>query len=185
MKTEKGGDIVFRKSLAVGVVLGFLLAGLVFAVLPVGSQTGERQYDPWADVNDDGIINMRDVTNEILLFNTKGDPAKPVIVSRHEAYYEVRNGTVTSPGYYYYFNTTGWDRISILIKVQGTATVYLCWWWGTQSLPPAPYAWFTVKNSDETYKYDSQVMAPLFYVYYDQADGVLNCYTVIAFYITA
>lgn len=177
---------MFRKSLAIGVVLGFLLAGLVFAVLPVGSQTSPKaQYDPWADLNDDGKISMDEIVKACELFGTTGDPAKRVIISGHEAYYEVRSGTVTSPSYYYYFNTTGWDRISVVINVRGTATVYLCWWWGTESLAPVPFAWFTVKNSDEIYRYDSQVMAPLFYVYYDQADGVLNCYTVIAFYVTA
>jgi hypothetical protein len=175
-----------RRDVLIAVLATFCLTSALFAVKPSGSQTSPKaQYDPWADLNDDGKISMDEIVKACELFGTTGDPAKRVIISGHETYYEVRSGTVTSPGYYYYFNTTGWDRISILIRVQGTATVYLCWWWGTQSLPPAPYAWFTVKNSDETYKYDSQVMAPLFYVYYDQADGVLNCYTAIAFYITA
>jgi hypothetical protein len=183
MKTEKGGDIVFRKSLAVGVVLGFLLAGLVFAVLPVGSQT-QRQYDPWADVNDDGIINMRDVTYEILLFNTVGDPAKPVIVSRHEAYWEVKEFTVTSAGYYYSANVTGLERLTITVKVRGTAQVSFCWYWGSP-MPPLAETNVTVVNSEANYMWTSEIKAPYFYVYYAPVQGVINCYTVIAIYITA
>jgi hypothetical protein len=174
-----------RKGLAVGVVLGFLLAGLVFAVLPVGSQTGERQYDPWADVNDDGIINMKDTVYTILLFNTKGDPAKPVIVSRHEDYWEVKNFTVTSPGYYFSVNTTGFTYLSLAVRVQGTATVNFCWYFGNPAMPPLSYASITVVNSDEYYQWQSQVNGPYFYLYYQPAQGVLNCYTVIAIYLTA
>jgi hypothetical protein len=132
-----------KKSLLIGVVLGFLVSALVFAVLPVGSQTGERQYDPWADVNDDGIINMKDTVYTILLFNTKGDPAKPVIVSRHEAYWEVKEFTVTSAGYYYSANVTGLERLTIAVKVRGTAQVSFCWYWGS---PMPPLAEANVKS---------------------------------------
>ena len=169
-------------------LIAVILSGLVLALAfthSAGSQVGQFQYDPWADINDDGKINAWDIGYTCRLFGRTGDPAKTVIISRHEAYYEVRNGTVTSPGYYYYFNTTGWDRISIAIKVKGTAAVYICWWWGSSELPPLTYAWFNVTNSEETRTYSSQVMAPLFYVYYTTVNGVLNCYTVIAFYVTA
>jgi hypothetical protein len=73
-----------RKDVLIAVLVTFCLTSALFAVKPSGSQT-ERQYDPWADVNDDGIINMRDVTNEILLFNTKGDLSKPVFVNGYYA----------------------------------------------------------------------------------------------------
>jgi hypothetical protein len=64
-------------------LLAILLSSMILALAFIqnsGSQT-QREYDPWADVNDDGIINMRDVTNEILLFNTVGDPTKNVNVT--------------------------------------------------------------------------------------------------------
>ena len=73
-----------RKDVLIAVLITFCLTSALFAIKPSGSQT-ERQYDPWADVNDDGIINMRDVTNEILLFNTRGDPSKPVLVNGYYA----------------------------------------------------------------------------------------------------
>ena len=171
------------KNCLVAAVLSAIVLALTFIPMS-GSQT-VMPYDPWADINDDGKIDIKDVSYTSRLFGTAGDPAKTVIISRHDAYYEVINGTVTSPNYYYYFNTTGWDRISIAIKVRGTAQVYICWYWGSPELPPLTYAWFNVTNSEETYKYDSQVMAPYFYVYYTTVNGVLNCYTVIAFYITA
>jgi hypothetical protein len=179
----EGGDKMVRKSLAVGALLGLLVATLIYAVLPTASQT-QREYDPWADVNDDGIINMRDVTNEILLFNTVGDPVKPVIVSRHEAYWEVKNFTVTSAGYYYSANVTGLERLTVAVKVQGTAQVNFCWYWGSP-MPPLAEANFTAVNSEENYMWTSEIKAPYFYVYYAPVNGVINCYTIIAIYITA
>jgi hypothetical protein len=71
-----------RKDVLIAVLVTFCLTSALFAIKPIGSQT-QRQYDPWADVNDDGIINMRDVVNEILLFNTVGDPTKPVIINHN------------------------------------------------------------------------------------------------------
>jgi hypothetical protein len=73
-----------RRDVLIAVLATFCLTSSLFAVKPSGSQT-ERQYDPWADVNDDGIINMKDTVYTILLFNTKGDPTKPIIVNGYYA----------------------------------------------------------------------------------------------------
>jgi hypothetical protein len=45
-----------------------------------GSQT-TFQYDPWADINDDGKIDMRDIGYTCRLFGTTGDPTKNVNVT--------------------------------------------------------------------------------------------------------
>jgi hypothetical protein len=173
-----------RKGLDVGVLLGFLVFALVFAVLPVGSQW-QRQYDPWADINDDGWVDGKDIAYICSLFGKTGDPAKTVIISRHEAYYEVRNFTVTSAGYYFSVNTTGFAYLSLAVRVQGTATVNFCWYFGNPAMPPLSYASITVVNSDQYYQWQSQVNGPYFYLYYQPAQGVINCYTVIAIYLTA
>lgn len=176
---------MFRGKFLAGLVLGFLLASLVFCVLPVGSQYAGR-YDPWADIDGDGKIDMKDVGTVARGFGTYGDPAKPVIVSRHETFSQVLNFTVTAPGYYYRLNVTGYERVTVAIKVRGTATVYICWYWGEwQPLAPLIIANFTVINSEENHIWTSQIEAPLLYIYYAQVNNTINCYTIIATYLTA
>lgn len=70
--------MITRKNL-VAVLLAFCISSIIFVALPIQSQTSSV-YDPWGDVSGptlgqpDGVINMRDITYEILLFNTYGDP---------------------------------------------------------------------------------------------------------------
>jgi hypothetical protein len=45
-----------------------------------GSQAS-KQYDPWMDINDDGRIDMRDITQLCLNFMATGDPTKNVNVT--------------------------------------------------------------------------------------------------------
>jgi hypothetical protein len=165
-------------------LLGFLVGALVFAVLPVGSQTSQLQYDPWADINGDGKIDIYDIAYSAIRFGSSGDPTRQVVISRHEAFSQVVNFTVTAPGYYYWANTTGFERLSVAIKVKGTATVFLCWYWN-EPMPPLIAANFTVINSEQCYMWMSQVQAPLLCIYYAQAGGIIDCYTVIAVYLTA
>lgn len=39
------------------------------------------QYDPWADINDDGKIDIKDIAYTAKLFGTLGDPTKNVTVT--------------------------------------------------------------------------------------------------------
>ena len=63
------------------VALTTLMLALALAP-PSGSQL-QRQYDPWADIDDDGKIDMRDIGYVCRLFGTTGDPAKPVIINHN------------------------------------------------------------------------------------------------------
>jgi hypothetical protein len=94
-----------------------------------GSQA-QREYDPWADINDDGIINMRDVTNEILLFNTVGDPTKPVIINNKIQSYSFSK--IIPPRSIASFNvsTAGYRQATIILRANnsipnGSTTFYL------------------------------------------------------------
>jgi len=61
------------------VVLTTLMLALTLAP-PSGSQL-QRQYDPWADINDDGKIDAKDIGYTCTLFGKTGDPTKNVTVS--------------------------------------------------------------------------------------------------------
>jgi hypothetical protein len=67
------------KNCLVAAVLSAIVLALVFIPLS-GSQTA-MPYDPWADINDDGYIDGKDVSYTARLFGTTGDPTKNVNVT--------------------------------------------------------------------------------------------------------
>jgi len=71
------------KSYLVAIVLTALMLALMFIPMS-GSQT-TFQYDPWADMNDDGIIDIYDLINIANKYGTTGDPTKSVLVNGYYA----------------------------------------------------------------------------------------------------
>ena len=67
------------RSFLAAVALTTLMLALTLAP-PSGSQL-QRQYDPWADINSDGLIDIRDIAYECRLFGTTGDPTKYVVIT--------------------------------------------------------------------------------------------------------
>lgn len=53
-------------------IIGFLAFCLV-ATLLIGV-TSSAEYDPWCDINDDGVINILDIVNLGIRFGTEGTP---------------------------------------------------------------------------------------------------------------
>jgi len=75
---RKGGDTTFkRKYLTILVLVVCLTTTLFLGITTSGSQTKKTstiEYDPWADTNDDGVIDMKDIYYLIQRFMTKGEP---------------------------------------------------------------------------------------------------------------
>jgi hypothetical protein len=69
---------MIKRDLIIAVLATFCLTATLFLILPVRS-TGK--YDPWADINGDGKINMIDVGYIASLFGTSGDPTRNVTVT--------------------------------------------------------------------------------------------------------
>ena len=63
-----------KKDTIIAVLATFCLTATLFMI---SSSLG---YDPWADINEDGRIDMRDIAYEASLFGSSGDPTKNVTV---------------------------------------------------------------------------------------------------------
>jgi hypothetical protein len=55
-------------------LIAFCLLATLFLALPTLSNPAAVQYDPWADINDDGVINMYDIAYSAQRFMTSGEP---------------------------------------------------------------------------------------------------------------
>jgi hypothetical protein len=73
------------KNYLVAVLLCSMILALAF-IQNSGSQT-TFQYDPWADINDDGYIDGKDISYTCRLFGTTGDPTKNVNVTNWQPNY--------------------------------------------------------------------------------------------------
>jgi hypothetical protein len=103
-----------------------------------GSQT-TVQYDPWADINDDGKIDIKDIAYSSRLFGTLGDPTKNVNITHWEPAYKVLHfvanltwgpnylGDKWVPDFFYPVFVGGYSRMFVYMKPKypyGTVGTY-------------------------------------------------------------
>jgi len=82
---EKGGDILTAKKDLLIVVSAFCLIAALFMIMPTRSSPGVGGYDPWFDVNDDGKVNIVDMSAIARAFGTSGNPTKPVVIAGYNS----------------------------------------------------------------------------------------------------
>ncbi len=63
--------MIIKKDLILAVIATFCVTVVLFSIIPINSIP---PYDPWADINDDGKIDMIDMWYEAKLFGALGDP---------------------------------------------------------------------------------------------------------------
>jgi len=68
---KTGGEILDKKNL-LGVLLAFCLTIVLLLAIPTRSNPTIGEYDPWADFNDDGTIDMYDVGYTARLYGAAG-----------------------------------------------------------------------------------------------------------------
>jgi hypothetical protein len=71
-----------RRDVLIAVLATFCLTSALFTIKPSGSQS-TLSYNPWADINDDGIIDIFDLVNLANKYGTTGDPTKPVVINHN------------------------------------------------------------------------------------------------------
>jgi hypothetical protein len=74
--------MITKKDLIIAILSTFCLTVTLFAVIPTRSQS-PFTYDPWADINDDGKVDMKDIAYDARLFSTYGNPTKNVTITGH------------------------------------------------------------------------------------------------------
>lgn len=75
-----------KKNLLLNTLAAICLSLVFVSALPMDSIQQYEEYDPWMDVDDNGIINMLDLYNVALRFGTSGDPG-----NKTELLYNVSN----------------------------------------------------------------------------------------------
>lgn len=111
---------MIRKDVIIAILATFCLTVTFFSVLPIRSGSTPVGYDPWADTNDDGKINMHDIGYTAQRYGATGDPTKNVnvvnwpIAQQQTVFYQ-RNSSSTSQ----FHNASGFSQIHLACYVSG------------------------------------------------------------------
>jgi len=66
--------VITKKDLIIAVIATFFLTSTLFMILPTRSSSNTEAYDAWLDVNDDGNINILDISSLAIVFGASGNP---------------------------------------------------------------------------------------------------------------
>ena len=103
-----------KRDLIVTALLAFCLTATIFMVAT--SQSAE--YDPWADLNGDGRIDIFDVVGMTSRYAATGDPTKNVTISGHVnklAYSNSTSVAVGDPFHSPWISVDGYSKVTICI----------------------------------------------------------------------
>jgi hypothetical protein len=88
-KEKEGGEkMASKKDLIIAVLITFCLTATLFTIIPTRSEQGSS-YDPWKDLNDDGVVDSTDLGMLGTSWATTGNPTKNVNVTQWEPAYKV------------------------------------------------------------------------------------------------
>jgi len=87
--------MITKRHLIIAILLTFSLTATFFMIRPTNSQSGNPEYDPWVDLNDDGVINILDLVKVAIAFGAEGTPInKTALLLELEARIDALNATV-------------------------------------------------------------------------------------------
>jgi len=106
-----------KKQLVIAVIAVLCLAVTLFVTIPTRSQTG-TEYDPWVDVNDDGSIDMADISIAIDKFMTSGTPGTKASIEYDSGWIDITDKCGKS---FYVVHNLG--TTDIMVDIQGKPRV--------------------------------------------------------------
>jgi hypothetical protein len=102
---------VSRKYLTIVIVLGLCIVITIFMAFPRGGSAAGAGYDPWVDIDNNGSVNILDISRVARAFGSSGDPTKPMLVESYQwtenvtsfflNFTENLNMTISTVGYRY------------------------------------------------------------------------------------
>jgi hypothetical protein len=75
-----------KKNIILNVLAALCLSLVLVSALPMNSIQHHEGYDPWLDTDDNGIIDMRDIYNEAMIFGSIGTPINKTSVYEQLSY---------------------------------------------------------------------------------------------------
>jgi hypothetical protein len=119
-RRKRGGDkMASKKDLIIAVLITFCLTTTLFTIVPTKSGNGSS-YDPWKDLNDDGVIDSTDLGMLGTSWATTGDPTKNVVINNNVQWYNL-SGLVPPKGIVSFnVSTAGYRQASIIIKANNS-----------------------------------------------------------------
>jgi hypothetical protein len=104
-----------RKDIIITALLTFCLTATLFTVAATKSQ----EYDPWADLNGDGKIDILDVVAMTSIYATTGDPTKNVTIAGHanKLAYSIESVLVGAGLYFHtpYISVDGYSKVTVCL----------------------------------------------------------------------
>jgi hypothetical protein len=102
-----------------------LILVLIASTHLVGVTAQVSTYDPWADLDADGDIDIFDVVNIAGSYGETGDPTKTVQIGRHTTHEWTLVETLTFNGMASVENSTaGYNRVTITVSIDYNWHVY-------------------------------------------------------------
>jgi hypothetical protein len=110
------------------------LMGLSFAIVSVllGSllvnnltiaQTGGSEYDPWIDYNEDGIIDVNDLSPLGQAYGSSGDPTRVVYIKHSTGWWATTHLLLPESSWEFYNTTQGYKQMTLAMKSNLTVSI--------------------------------------------------------------
>ncbi len=117
-----------KKDLIIAVLITFCLTATLFTTVPIRSQS-TGGYDPWKDLNDDGVIDSTDLGMLGTSWATTGDPTKNVIINNKVQSYCLSGLIPPKSIISFNVSTAGYRQATIIIRMNnsipdGWSTLY-------------------------------------------------------------
>jgi len=85
---------MIKKGVIIAILATFCLTATLFIILPIKSSPSAGEYNPWADIDDNGKIDMKDIGITAKMFGASGDPTKLVKVGSYDSNTSTQNITI-------------------------------------------------------------------------------------------
>jgi hypothetical protein len=108
-----------KKDLIIAVLITFCLTATLFTIIPTRSEQGSS-YDPWKDLNDDGVVDSTDLGMLGTSWAATGDPTKNVVINNNVQWYNL-NGLVSPKGIVSFnVSTSGYRQATVILRANNS-----------------------------------------------------------------